>query len=76
MLGLPHLSARSRVWPLLLGVNLGPLLVLTGSLAALLWQASARRAGVEVGAGRYTHVGAAVGLPAMAAAALVLHILG
>ena len=55
--GLPHLSARGRVWPLLLGVNLGPLLLLTGSLAALLWQASVRRAG-------------------MAAAALVLHILG
>lgn len=76
LLGLPHLSARGRVWPLLLGVNLGPLLLLTGSLAGLLWQASVRRAGGEVGAGSYTRVGAAVGLPAMAAAALVLHILG
>jgi len=30
LLGLPHLSARGRVWPLLLGVDLGPLLLLTG----------------------------------------------
>ncbi|HEY5170450.1 MAG TPA: SLC13 family permease [Acidimicrobiia bacterium] len=74
--GLAHVSVRGRVWPLLLGVNLGPLLLLTGSLAGLLWQASARRAGVEVDAGRYTRVGAAVGLPAMAAAALVLRLAG
>lgn len=71
-----HLSARGRVWPLLLGVNLGPLLLVTGSVAGLLWQASARRAGVEVDARHYSRVGAAVGLPAMVAAALVLHVLG
>lgn len=76
LVGVTHLSARGRVWPLLLGVNLGPLLLLTGSLAALLWQASARRAGVEVDARHYSRVGAAVGLPAMVAAALVLHVLG
>lgn len=74
--GLTRVSAPARVWPLLLGVNLGPLLLLTGSLAGLLWQASARRAGVEVDARRYTRVGAAVGLPAMAAAALVLRLAG
>jgi arsenical pump membrane protein len=39
--GLAHVSVRGRVWPLLLGVNLGPLLLLTGSLAGLLWQAGA-----------------------------------
>lgn len=74
--GLARVSAPARVWPLLLGVNLGPLLLLTGSLAGLLWQASARRAGVEVDARRYSRVGAAVGLPAMAAAALVLRLAG
>lgn len=74
--GLARVSAPARVWPLLLGVNLGPVLLLTGSLAGLLWQASARRAGVEVDARRYTRVGAAVGLPAMAAAALVLRLAG
>jgi arsenical pump membrane protein len=57
-------------------VNLGPLLLITGSLAGLLWQAGARRAGVEVDARRYTRVGAAVGVPAMVAAGLVLRVLG
>ena len=76
LVGLAHVSARSRVWPLLLGVNLGPVLVLTGSLAGLLWQASARQAGVEVDALRYARVGAAVGLPAMVAAVVVLRVLG
>jgi arsenical pump membrane protein len=76
LVGLTHVSTRSHVWPLLLGVNLGPLLLLTGSLAGLLWQAGARRAGVEVDARRYTRVGAAVGLPAMVAAGLVLRVLG
>ncbi len=76
LVGLTHVSTPRRVWPLLLGVNLGPLLVLTGSLAGLLWQAGARRAGVEIDARRYSRVGIAVGFPAMAAAALVLRILG
>lgn len=76
LVGLTHVSAPARVWPLLLGVNLGPLLLLTGSLAGLLWQASAKRAGVEVDARRYSFVGAAVGVPAMVVAAVVLHVLG
>jgi arsenical pump membrane protein len=76
LVGLTHVSAPARVWPLLLGVNLGPMLVLTGSLAGLLWQASARRAGVEVDARSYSRVGLAVGLPAMVAGAIVLRLLG
>jgi len=76
LVGLTHVSTRSHVWPLLLGVNLGPILLLTGSLAGLLWQAGARRAGVEVDARRYTLVGTAVGLPAMVAAGVVLRVLG
>jgi arsenical pump membrane protein len=74
LVGVTHVSVRSHVWPLLLGVNLGPLLLLTGSLAGLLWQAGARRAGVEIDAVRYSRVGAAVGVPAMVAAALVLRL--
>jgi len=76
IVGLDHVSAPVRAWPLLLGVNFGPLLLLTGSLAGLLWQAGARRAGVEIDARRYSIVGATVGLPAMAAAAIVLRLLG
>jgi Na+/H+ antiporter NhaD/arsenite permease-like protein len=76
LVGLTHVSAPARVWPLLLGVNFGPLLLLTGSLAGLLWQSGARRAGVYIDARKYARVGAAVGLPAMVAAAVVLRVLG
>ena len=57
----------ARVWPLLFGLNAGPSLVITGSLAGLLWQASARASGVHVTAGQYSRVGAIVGVPAMVA---------
>jgi arsenical pump membrane protein len=76
LIGLGRISALDHVWPLLLGVNLGPTLLLTGSLAGLLWQAGARRAGVEIDARRYSRVGAAVGLPAIVAGALILRVLG
>jgi arsenical pump membrane protein len=76
LVGLHHVSVPARAWPLLLGVNLGPLLLLTGSLAGLLWQAGARRAGVEIDARRYSRVGVVVGIPAMVAGALVLRLLG
>ncbi|HYL51098.1 MAG TPA: SLC13 family permease [Acidimicrobiia bacterium] len=72
LIGLPHVTHVAAAWPLLLGVNLGPTLVLTGSLAGLLWHTSARRAGVEIPAIRYSQVGFAVGVPAMLAAAAVL----
>ncbi len=55
------------MWPLLLGVNLGPTLLLTGSLAGLLWQSGARRAGVEIDARHYARVGVLVGVPAIVA---------
>ncbi len=76
LVGLPHVTRVPHVWPLLLGVNLGPTLLLTGSLAGLLWQASARRAGVDIGPARYSRVGIGVGLPAMLAALGVLLVFG
>ena len=45
---LPHVTHTAAVWPLLFGLNAGPILVITGSLAGLLWQASARASGVHV----------------------------
>ena len=75
LLSVRHVTHVSRVWPLLLGLNLGPSLVITGSLASLLWQASARAAGVRIRAGEYSRVGALVGLPAMAAVAMLLWLL-
>jgi arsenical pump membrane protein len=59
----------------LLGLNLGPLLVVTGSLASLLWQQSARAAGVKIGPASYSRVGVLVGVPAMAAVAVLLWLL-
>ena len=53
-------------------MNLGSLLLLTGSLAGSLWPAGARRAGVEIDAVRCSRVGAVLGVPAILAAALVL----
>ncbi len=74
LVGLPALGAHPspRVWALLLGVNMGPLFVVTGSLAGLLWLDSVGRLGVEVRAVDYSRVGARVGLPALLAAVLVL----
>ena len=66
------MTATAPVWHLLLGANVGPVLLLTGSPAGLLWQASARRAGVEIRASTYSRIGATVGVPALAAAAAVL----
>jgi arsenical pump membrane protein len=68
LVSMPHVHHVAHLWPLLLGVNLGPLLLLTGSLAGLLWQASARRAGVHVSALDYSRVGIRLALPAMTAA--------
>ena len=59
-------------WAALLGVNLGPLLTLHGSLAGLLWQDSLGRLGVTVTTQRYQAVAWRVGLPAAVAAALTL----
>jgi arsenical pump membrane protein len=72
LLSIRHVTHTSRVWPLLLGLNLGPMLVITGSLASLLWQASARAAGVRIGAASYSRVGVLVGAPALAAVAVLL----
>jgi len=48
--------------------NLGPLVLITGTLAALLWQASLRRLDVRVGAAQFARVGARVMIPALIAA--------
>jgi arsenical pump membrane protein len=67
---LPHGSPL--LWPLLLGVNAGPTLLVTGSLASLLWLDAVRRADVSLGAWDYARLGVRVGLPALVAATAVL----
>lgn len=65
-------AADGRLWAVLVGVNVGPLLVVSGSLSGLLWLDTARRLGVDVDARDYSRVGARVGLPALAAASAVV----
>lgn len=65
-----HTSAG--LWAVLVGVNMGPVLLVTGSLASLLWLATMRRLGAEVRASDFTRFGVAVGLPAAAAGLAVL----
>ena len=62
---------HERVWAVLLGVNLGPTLWVTGALSTLLWQATMRRLGHPVSALRYARTAVRVGLPAVVAAATV-----
>lgn len=59
----PH-RVTPGLWPLLLGVNMGPTLLLTGSLASLLWADGARAAGLEVHWRDYLRLGVRVGMPA------------
>jgi arsenical pump membrane protein len=60
------------IWALMLGVNIGPLVLVTGTLAALLWQASLARLGVPVTPGQFARVGLRVVVPALSAAFVVL----
>jgi len=53
------LTSRAPAHPraLLLGLNLGPNLAITGSLSAILWLQVARRGGAHSSVGRYTRIG-------------------
>jgi arsenical pump membrane protein len=71
--GAPALPSADHVWPLLVGANIGPTMVLSGALSGLLWRDTCARLGVHISARRFTAVGLRVGLPALlAAAALVV----
>ena len=74
--GSSSLHHPGQVWPLLVGVNMGPVLVLSGALSGLLWRDTAASMGVEVSPRRYSAVGARVGLPALAAASVVVLLVG
>jgi arsenical pump membrane protein len=51
------------LWAVLLGVNMGPVIVVTGSLASLLWLDALRRLGVPARARDFSRIGVRVGLP-------------
>jgi Na+/H+ antiporter NhaD/arsenite permease-like protein len=59
---------RLVVDALLIGVDLGPNLSITGSLATILWLQAIRREGENVGFWRFLKVGAVTMIPALAAA--------
>jgi len=50
---------------MLIGVDLGPNLSVTGSLATILWLVVLRREGLDVGAWRFLRLGAIVMPPAL-----------
>lgn len=58
-------SPQSVIDAILIGVDLGPNLSVTGSLATILWLAAIRREGQRVGFGEFLAVGACVMLPAL-----------
>lgn len=64
--------ASCSLWPMLFGVNAGPSLLVTGSLASLLWFATMRRLGTPVSAFLYLRMGVAVALPAALVGVAVL----
>lgn len=69
------IEAPERVWPILIGTNVGSVFVLTASLSTLLWRDTAARSGVVVTPGRWSSVAVRVGAPALAAATLVALVL-
>ncbi|MBI5088755.1 MAG: citrate transporter [Actinobacteria bacterium] len=72
LVGLPALDAHSeRLWAVLLGVNLGPTLWVTGALSTLLWQSSMARLGYTVTARTYARYGVRVGVPVLVAVGAV-----
>jgi arsenical pump membrane protein len=73
--GSASIQHTAQVWPLLIGTNIGPVLVITGALSGLLWRDTAKRFDVEVSARRYSAVGLRVGLPALLAAGVLVVLL-
>lgn len=67
---LPNLAPlpETSVAALAIGVDLGPNLSITGSLATLLWLAALRREGLHMGAWRFLGIGVLVMPPALLAA--------
>ena len=57
---------------MLIGVDLGPNLSVTGSLATVLWLIVLRREGIQIGVWRFLKVGAVVMPPALLVATLAL----
>jgi len=66
-----HIAPRIRD-SVLIGVDLGPNLSVTGSLATVLWLIALRREGIQVSGGRFLKLGAFVMTPALFVATLTV----
>ena len=77
LVALPSLDhhAGPTLWAVLAGVNMGPVLLVTASLASLLWLDALGRLGVRVTGRDYSRIGLRVGLPAVLAGWAVLVLL-
>jgi arsenical pump membrane protein len=62
-----HIAAAA-----LIGVDLGPNLSITGSLATILWLTALRREGQNVGAWRFLRLGTVIMLPALTVSIIAL----
>jgi arsenical pump membrane protein len=73
LVALPRIGHRTvpSLWAVLLGVNMGPVVLVTGSLASLLWLSTLRRLGVPARPRDFTRLGVRAGLPAAVAALAV-----
>jgi arsenical pump membrane protein len=58
-------AAEPVIRAVLIGVDLGPNLSVTGSLATILWLTALRREGIAIGAGAFLRIGAIVMPPAL-----------
>ena len=65
-------ATKQHVLAALIGGDLGPRLLPTGSLAGLLWLQSLSREGVQIGLARFVGVGFALTLPTLVLSLLML----
>jgi arsenical pump membrane protein len=72
LVGLPLATDAEHAYALLIGVNVGPNLAITGSLATLLWLTLARERDEDVSAVRYLSIGVLTAPAGIAAALLAL----
>ena len=70
-----HIPLQIAV-PALIGVDLGPNLSITGSLATILWLAALRREGQDIGAWPFLRLGAVVMVPALLLSIMTLLVIG
>jgi arsenical pump membrane protein len=68
-LAIERQTPRHDLLALLCGVNIGPLVLLWGSLATLLWRERCKARGVEISAGQFARLGL-VGMPLVLGATL------